>query len=239
MEVYYMHKDEVKVSNATLCVLIQSCNFQIVTLLFAIISIFFNIQYMNTTLWILFIIGFLLNSIILVVYLVSIFSKKISNSIINLIVKIMKKLKVKNIEEKEENIKKELESYQNSAKYIKENKYVALKTLLTTVFQIFFLYSVTYFVYCSFGLFEHNILRIVSMQAVIYTSTSGIPLPGAVGVSEGNFVKMFKNLFIQDIVTSAVLISRGVSFYLLILISGLLVLFNIIFKKTKTKNEDI
>lgn len=233
MEIYYMHKDGVKVSNATLCVLIQSCGFQIVTLIFAIISLFFNVGYMNVALWILFIIGFVLNSIILLVYIIAIFSKKISNWAINLLVKILKKIKIKNVEEKEENIKKGLESYQSSAKYIKENKSVILKTLLTTIFQIFFLYSVTYFVCCSLGKSGYSILKIVSMQAVVYTSTSGIPLPGAVGVSEGNFITMFKNVFTQDISTSAMLLSRGISFYLLLLISGIIIILNTILKKDK------
>lgn len=228
MEVYYMHRDGIKISNATLVVLIQSCGFQIATLSFAMISIFFNLQYMNTALIILFLVGLFLNGFILTVYLVSIFSKKISNGAISLLVKILKKLKFKNIQEREEKIRKGLESYQASAKYIKENKIVIFKTMLTAVFQIFFYYSITYWVYCSFGFGEFQILQIISMQAVVYTSTSGIPLPGAVGISEGNFMALFKNIFHYNTITSAMLLSRGVSFYLQVMISGIVVLITMI-----------
>lgn len=234
MEVYYMHKDGVKISNGTLCVLVQSCSFQIITLSFAIISIFFNMKYMTISLWVLFGIGFILNSIILLIYLIAIFSKRLSDFAIKLIVKIMKKLRIKNIEEREEKLKKGLESYQDSSKYIKNNKNVVLKTLITTAFQIFFLYGVTYFVCQSFGMLEYNIFKIVSMQAIVYTSTSGIPLPGAVGISESNFIIMFKNIFSQDIATSAMLLSRGVSFYLIVIISGVIVIVNEISRKEKT-----
>ena len=237
MEVYYMHKDEIKVSNATLTVLIQSCGFQIVTLSFAIISIFFNIKYMNTALIILFIIGLILNSVILVVYLVAIFSKKISNAAIELLVKILKKFKINNINEKEEKFRTGLESYQSSAKYIKENKKVILKMLITTIFQIFFYYSITYWVYCSFGFNDYNIIQIVGMQAVVYTSTSGIPLPGAVGISEGNFIALFKNIFLNHTITSAMLLSRGVSFYLIVIISGIIICAHAIKKYYKVNNK--
>ncbi len=233
MEVYYMHKDGVKVSNATLTVLIQSCSFQIVTLSLAIASIFFNISYMTTGLMLLFIIVFILNSIIFILYLVSIFSRRLSNSAINFLVKVLRKFKVKNIEEKEEKYRKGLKSYQASAKYIKANKKVILKTLITTIFQMLFYYSITYWVYRSFGLKEYSIIKIIAMQAFVYTSTSGIPLPGAVGVSEGNFIALFKNVFMQNVVTSAMLLSRGVSFYLLVIASGIVILIDTIKKSYK------
>ena len=56
MEVHSMHKDGIKISNATLAVLIQSCAFQIITLSFAIVSIIYNTQIINTAILILFII---------------------------------------------------------------------------------------------------------------------------------------------------------------------------------------
>lgn len=238
MEVYYMHRDGIKISNATLIVLVQSCGFQIATLSFALISIFFNLKYMNAPLLVLFIIGFILNAFILTVYLVSIFSRRISKWAIQLFVKILRKLKVKNIEQRIEKINNGLEAYQNSAKYIKANKKVIFKTLLTTAFQIFFYYSITYMVYCSFGFKEYNILQIIGMQAVVYTSTSGIPLPGAVGISEGNFMSLFKNIFINNTVTSAMLLSRGVSFYLLVIVSGIMVLVNMLHLSKKQEFKE-
>ncbi len=237
MEVHSMHKDGIKISNATLTVLIQSCAFQIITLTYAILGIIFNHQVINAAILVLFIIGFVLNAFILMVYLSAVFSKRISNWSIKLFIKILKKFKVKNIEDREKRLYDGLEEYQASARFIKENKKMVFKTLFTTMIQIFLYYSVTYWVYCSFGFNKYNILQIVLMQAIVYTSTSGIPLPGAVGVSEGSFMSLFKKIFLNNTVAGAMLLSRMVSFYMLVLISGIVVIINVVKKGKKVEEE--
>ena len=131
----------------------------------------------------------------------------------------MKKLKLKNVEEKEEKLKKELMKYQDSAIYIKKNKKMIFKIVLTTYVQFFIYYSVAYWVYCSFGFNQYNILQIVGLQAVLFGTVSGIPSPGAVGVSEGGFIAIFKNVFPETLISSAMMLNRGINFYLLMIIS--------------------
>ena len=131
----------------------------------------------------------------------------------------MKKLKLKNVEEKEEKLKKELMKYQDSAVYIKKNKKMILKIVLTTYVQFFIYYSVAYWVYRSFGFYQYNILQIVGLQAVLFGTVSGIPSPGAVGVSEGGFIAIFKNVFPETLISSAMMLNRGINFYLLMIIS--------------------
>ena len=58
----------------------------------------------------------------------------------------------------------------------------------------------------------------------MYATVSGIPLPGAVGVSEGGFLGIFKNVFTTSTLNSAMILNRGVSFYLFVLISAILVI---------------
>ena len=66
----------------------------------------------------------------------------------------MKKLKIKNVEDKQMKLESEMDKYQSSSNYIKNNKIVIIKTLLTTYIQFILFYSVSYWVYCSFGLSE-------------------------------------------------------------------------------------
>ena len=51
-------------------------------------------------------------------------------------------------------------------------------------------------------------------------AVSSLPLPGAVGASEGGFVKAMTLFFGSALVTPAVLLSRGISFYSFLLISA-------------------
>ena len=224
MQIYYMHKDGISVANSTLSLLINLCSFQIITISFAMISLIFNHKYLTTGLVWLFVIGVTLNSIALALLLIGIFSKRLSAWLVKIAVKILSFFKIKNIEDKQEKLEKELFKYQGSAAYIKQNASVMLKTILTTFVQILFYYSIPFWVYWAFGFGEYNIIQIISLQAILYATVSGIPLPGAVGVSEGGFLGIFKNVFTTETLNSAMILNRGVSFYLFVLISAILVI---------------
>ena len=224
MQIYYMHKNGISIANSTLSLLINLCSFQIITISFAMISLIFNYKYLTTVLVWLFVIGVTLNSIALSLLLIGIFSKKLSACLVKISVKILSFFKIKNIKEKQEKLEKELFKYQGSAAYIKQNIEVMLKTILTTFVQILFYYSIPFWIYSSFGFSEYNIIQIISLQAILYATVSGIPLPGAVGVSEGGFLGIFKNVFTTSTLNSAMILNRGVSFYLFVLISAILVI---------------
>lgn len=236
MEIYYMHKEDIKVANSTLALLIHLWSFQIITISFGIISTILNFEVVKGGLIYLVILGIMLNSIALTLLAISIFSKKLSEGVIKAAVKILKLFKIKNIEEKQEKLEAELEKYQESAKYIKAHKLIMLKTLLTTVVQIIVYYSIPYWVYRSFGFCQYNIFQIITLQAVLYATVSGIPSPGAVGVSEGGFIEIFKNVFPNTMISGAILLNRGISFYAFVLISGIVVIINTLTSKKIDKN---
>lgn len=219
MQIYYMYKENIAVAHSTLALLINLSSMQIVTISIALFSMIFQFQNLSVGLRWLFFVGILLNLSALTLLIIAIFSKKILDKLIEFVIKIMKKLKLKNVEEKEEKLKKELMKYQDSAIYIKKNKKMIFKIVLTTYVQFFIYYSVAYWVYCSLGFNQYNILQIVGLQAVLFGTVSGIPSPGAVGVSEGGFIAIFKNVFPETLISSAMLLNRGINFYLLMIIS--------------------
>ena len=189
MEIYYMHKDGISVANSTLALLVQLMSLQIVNLSVGITSVLFNYEVINNGgLVLLAIIGIILNSGALVLLIIGIFSRRLSKGLINIAVKILKFFRKKNIEELQEKMESELTKYQEDSEYIKKNKRVIIKSVLTTLVQMLVYYTVPFFVYKAYGLNEHCIIRIMSLQALLYTTVSGIPSPGAVGVSEGGFL---------------------------------------------------
>ena len=235
MQIYYMHKDKISVGNATLALLINLSSFQVITLSFAFISVGLNREHMTSGLVWLFVIGVFLNSTALALFIIGIFSRRLSAALIRFAVKVLKFFKVRNIDKKQEKMETELEKYQASAKYIKDNKFLIVRTIFTTLIQITIYYSIPYWVYLAFGLQEYNILQVITLQAVLYATTSGIPLPGAVGVTEGGFMSLFEKVFTTGVVGSAMLLNRGISFYLFVLISGIFV--TIISVRTKKEEK--
>lgn len=224
MQIYYMNKDKISVANSTLSLLINLTSMQIVTISIAIISLFFNYEYMNSILIGLFVLGIFLNSTALGLLLVSVFSKRMTKGLINIAIKILEFFKIKNIEDKKNKLENELNKYQSSATYIKSNIKVIIKILITTYIQFLIYYSISYWVYRSFGIKEYNILQIISMQSVLFATVSGIPSPGAVGVSEGGFLEIFRNVYSESILHEAMLLNRGVNFYLFVIISSVIVM---------------
>ena len=66
---------------------------------------------------------------------------------------------------------------------------------------------------CAYAHFSHT-----SGQ---YPTVASLPLPGAVGASEGGFLRMFTLLFGPERLMPALLLSRGISFYGFLMISAL------------------
>ena len=238
MQVYYMYKDKVSVANSTLALLINLTSMQIITINFALLSLCFNYQYLNKILIIFFVIGISLNIGALILLIIGVFSKRLSRGLINFAIKILKIFKVRNIEAKKEKLENELQKYHASAVYIKNNKRLIVRTLLTTLIQFTLYYSITYWTYRSLGLAKYSIIEIITMQSVLFATVSGIPSPGAVGVTEGAFMEIFRNVFPQAIINSAVLLNRGINFYLFVTISGIVVIVNHLKTREITVNEE-
>ena len=233
MQIYYMHRDGVKVAHSTLGLVMNLWSFQIITISMALISLIFFHNYLDTGLIILFIIGITLNGSALTLLTIGIFSRRLSTALVKIAIKIMEKLKIKNLDDKKEKMMQALEKYNGSAKYIRENKIMVAKQFCFTLIQEVIYYSVPFFVYKAFGFSGESYIKLVCLQAIVYATVSGIPSPGSVGVSEGAFVSIFKTIFDEKI-NAAMLLNRGISFYLFVFICGIIVIVNTF----KAKKED-
>ncbi|MDD4088549.1 MAG: lysylphosphatidylglycerol synthase domain-containing protein, partial [Tissierellia bacterium] len=75
--------------------------------------------------------------------------------------------------------------------------------------------------YKSFNLNESNIIDIICLQSFLYMAVSFIPTPGTAGASEIGFVLLLGHLFPSNIISTALLLWRGISFYFSLVFSGL------------------
>ena len=229
MQIYYMHKDGIEVSHSSLALLMDLASFQFVTVTMAIIGYIFEHKLLVNSLGsikYLVLLGIIINTLVLIFILTAIFSKRFIGKFIDFICFILEKIKYKKADRFKEIAIYQVQEYKESAKYFKENKLTVLKILLTTTIQIISLHSVSFWIYKAFGLSEYSFITVVMLQAVLYISVSALPLPGAVGVSESGFMIIYKTLFKVQVLSSAMLVSRGISFYLLVLVSGIIIAIN-------------
>ena len=228
VEIYYMTKEKISGANATMALLVQLCGFQISTIVLGIICAIANPSILQSGLIWLFLLGLTINGFALSIMLICIFSKKLTKKIVNVFIRILKLFKSKNIDDKKDRIEEGLEKYNESSIYIKLHKVEFLKAILRVFLQIAFYYSVPFWVYKAFGLDTHNLFQIFTMQAVLYTTVSSLPLPGAIGVSESVFLGIFKGVFGEELLSGAMILSRGITFYWYLIVSLLIVIINAI-----------
>lgn len=226
MQIYYISKDNIKISHSTLAFLIHLFSHLIAIVLFGIISLIFNYKIINSKLLLLFIVGLTFNAIILVFYSISIFSEKLTNKLIKFVEKVLKFFKIKNVDKINKKIDDELKVFNESSVFIKKNKKIFIKSIMIAFLQVFINYSIPYFIYRSFGLNEYNILYIVSLQAILFCTVSFLPLPGTVGINETVFLVLYSNIYNDSTITNALLLQRGITFYLFVIISLIVVIVN-------------
>lgn len=231
VEIYYMSKEKISGANATMALLIQLCGFQISTISLGIICGIINPTIFQSGIIWLFLLGLLINGFALSIMLICIFSHKLTKKVVNLFLKILKFFKIKNIDSKKEKIEEGLEKYKESSIFIKSHKGEFIKAILRVFVQICFYYSIPYCVYRSFGLNTYSLIQIFTMQAVLYTTVSGLPLPGAIGISETVFLGIFERVFGKELLSGAMLLNRGITFYWFVIISLIVVIINAVIMK--------
>lgn len=236
MQVYYMYKDDIKVSHSSLALLLELTSYLIITILLAIGGFIYTKDLIINSIGnikILLIIGTSFNIFLLLLIITCIFFKKASSWLINLALKIIKVFKIKNEEEIKKYLNDTLAEFQTSASYVKNNKSKFLKILFISLIQVVAMHSVTFFIYKSFNLNVYNYFTILSLQALLYISVSSLPFPGAVGISESAFMLLFKIMYVDTILPSAMILTRTVSFYLCVIFNGLIL--SILYFKDKNK----
>ena len=234
VEIYYMTKENISGAKATMALLVQLCGFQISTISLGIICAIMNPSILQSGFAWLYLVGLAINGFALMVMLICIFSKKLTKKIVNFFIKILKIFKVKNLDAKKIRIEEGLEKYDESSIFIKSHKMEFVKAILRVFIQICFYYSIPFFVCKAFGIEKHSFFQVFTIQAVLYTTVSGLPLPGAIGISESVFLSLFGKIFGSKLLSGAMLLSRGITFYWYVIVSLVIVLINaVIMKDTK------
>ena len=227
LEIYFMNKDGIKVSDATISLLIELSSFQIITITCGIIGAIINYDLLASGFIWMFIVGTTLNSFALIIMLICFISPITSEALAELLIKVMRWLKVKNIEEKKKKIDQAIKDYQQGASFIKKNKMIIVKSLFIVSSQVTLYYFIPVCVYKALGLSGESIFHIMSVYAMLFIAVSSIPIPGTVGVNEASFLKIFALIFTAERISSAMLLNRFISFYVFIIIGLILTYINI------------
>ncbi len=241
-QAYYMHKDGIPFTKSSVTLLLNTITFKLVLLVMGLFAVVFypNLIFNNSVLFtVIFIFGVVVNIAMIVACLMLMYSKRWVKSIALFCINLGHRLHiVKDKDKKIESFYTHLADYQQSAKYIKDNIWVSIKVCLITFIQRLAMFSIAYVVYRTFGFSAYSYIELVVIQLSIAIAIDSLPLPGGIGASEVMLILIYNKVFGNDLSVPAMLVTRGLSYYSCLLISGIVVLINhlrITFNKSKNK----
>ena len=211
MEAYTFQKQGLPVSNAVSMLAMYSIIFQVVLTLYGIISFIVKYEFLNNigyiyisigaaeikiSIWVLTIIGFLLNVSVTGLIFMMAYWRGFHNFIMGPIITLLYKIRlVRNKDDTRENLKIQIENFKIELRRLLTNiPFTILVTVLFS-FYIFLKSSLPYF--C--GQVLHNQSTYANLWDSVFLSnyhqmvTGLIPLPGSAGISEYFFIELFVN----------------------------------------------
>ncbi len=236
VEMIEMSKDKIPYRVNSVVILLNTLIYKVALVFLAIIGFLFFSQKLftfNTLFNWLVLLGFVTTLLVMLLFFLLIYSEKLMYRIIQFVLKILKKLKVKNIAEREEKLKESLKEYQECAKFTKKHPKILLEAFVILLLQRISILSVSYVIYLSFGLNDMSIFEVIAFQVCITLGSDFVPFPGGVVVSEGLLLQANQVIYGTALATSGMMLLRGISFYLLVIFSFIFYLFFHFVKRRK------
>ena len=241
-QVYYMGKDGFPKSDSTVILLAITVLYKGSFLFITAVLFILNVGFISRpfgSVWILAVLGILMNVGLISLLILLLFSRKIIRFLSIRTVNILGRLHIIKTPEKYlESIEDKVEHYHECAAFLMKNKLLVLKTFGVLTVQRLSLLMITFFVYKALGLTGFTLLQVLATQCLLNLCVDMLPLPGAVGISEAVFFMLFTPIFTEGKITTAVLLSRGISFYILVFIAGMVVIGVQAARLLKTAAED-
>ena len=222
-QIYYMKKEKISIPVSTVILMIVTITYKLVLVVIGVgIAIFgrgFLHKYLEGILPV-FYLGLALNIFCVTFMTILVFHPLLAKAILVKGMKLLERLHL--MKKKEGRLKKledSMDTYRNTAAYLKNNPFVIVKVIGITFIQRMALFAVTWFVYQAFGLHGTGFWEILFLQAVISVSVDMLPLPGGMGISETLFLNIFSPVF-GGLLLPGMVLSRGLGYYGELLISA-------------------
>lgn len=227
-QIYSLTKNKLTISNATNVVIEDFVVYQISLVLLGIFAIILNhilnIFPYDGLLSKLVLLGFTINTIVIIVLFIVAFFKKSNKFLVTKGINILSFFKI--VKDKEKTLEKwnvYINNFHEGAKILVANKKEFVLNILFSFLGLVCLYMVPVWILYSMGDFtSFNALESVIASAYVMLIGSFVPLPGGTGGIEYGFLKFFGVFIVNDAKLRALmLLWRFITFYMGIVIGGI------------------
>ncbi len=230
-QVYVLKKNKLTLSEGTNVVIQESIIHQIAIIIVGFLTIIINqifkICPIDGIIFVLLIVGFLANLLVLVLLFVVSYGKKIDKLLIGWVVNLLTFFKiVKDKEKQTKKLNKSIENFNVNARLLISDKKKFIKLILLNCLAFMCLYIVPLTVLFSLGNYNSfdgvTAIVLVSFVSII---SSYVPLPGGIGGQEYLFVTLFGFYLQKTLLSTLMLLWRFITYYLPMIVGA--IIFNI------------
>lgn len=221
-----MIRDQIPGAVTTMCLLLNVMLYTVSLLIVGILcfllcpSAFFSFSIPSR---VLILAGFFIQTLFVAALLLLILRETIILRVANAGLTLLHRLHLlRNVEKRRESLQRMAGEYRDCARTFRNGKGVVLRALLLNLLQRFCNIGVTLCVFLATGGAPGLAREVLVTQGFVVLGSNAVPIPGAVGVSDGLFLDGFRELIPNTACTE--LLSRGISFYVCLVFCGLLVL---------------
>lgn len=229
VQVWAMHRDQIPVAHGSLTMLMLAVCYQTSMLLCGCAGcvVLGGVPGWGTGVGWLLLLGVSVNLTLTVGMLGVMFLPKPARVLTFGVIRLLVRLGlVKDGEAAREKAEEGLSQYAEGADCIRTHPLLCLRVMATTIGQVCSVSLVPWMVCLAFEVHAAP-LQVMATQMVLTLAVAAFPMPGAVGAAEGGFLSLFQPILGAELTAPAMLLSRGMSFYLflpLCALTGLLLL---------------
>lgn len=228
MQAFYMNSDRISIAHSGLTLLLITIVYKSVLLLFGGFLFLFQPALLEQHLGLVkyvFLVGLLINLLFIAFLIVVVFSKRVARFLVEKAIRFLAWIHIlKHPERTLEHAQLQLSAYHEGAAYFKSHPGLVLEVTGITILQRCSMFLVTYCIYRALGLHRIGPWEILLLQSVVAIAVDMLPVPGGVGASEPCFLEVFAYAFPSQLLIPGLLLSRGISYYGFVLISGIVVI---------------
>ena len=232
-QIYYMNKDSIPLSKTGVAIFVYGFIYKAVLILFGIGAVCFVPAFIfngGPLLIVLFFFGVVCDVAVFALLLTALLRPSLLRRPVFFFIRLFAKLRfISNREKAMENAEKQLEDYREASCACKNSPSLLISSFFIVLVQRIIQYSIGYLIYLGLGLQGESFFTLFFIQVITAFAADSLPLPGGIGASEAIHLALYSHVYPQTSLRSgAMLLTRGLNYYFLLILSASLTLTNII-----------
>lgn len=230
VQLYYMKKDGNALSDSSVVLMTVALLYKFVLVLIGCAMLLFWYEPLKSYLqkyFGLYILGLVLHVALVAVLLAVMLAPEAMRKLILRVEQLLVRVRIlKPSAQRAEKIRQFIGGYQDAVRFLAQQKYRMLLILGITFLQRCSLFLLTGLVYWGFSRQGTGFLTVMLLQASVSVAVDMLPLPGAQGITELMYCRIFCPVFGEQYLMPSLYVARGCGFYFVLIVSLLVVILN-------------